>query len=99
MSAPVLQTIPKQEHTGESRVVRKFVEEKPFEIRRENNAFVVSGKRIENLLIMSNLDQEESLQRFQRICIKMGVEDELRRMGIKEGDIVRIMELEFEFSE
>ncbi len=95
----LLKTIPVQEHTGESRVVRKFVEEKPFEIRRENNVYVVSGKRIENLLIMSNLDQEESLQRFQRICIKMGVEDELRRMGIQEGDIVRIMELEFEFSE
>ncbi len=95
----LLQTIPEQEHIGENRVIRKFVEEKPFTIKRENEGYVIRGKRVEDLLIMSNLDQEESLQRFQRICTKMGIDDELRRMGAKEGDIVRILDLEFEFSD
>lgn len=95
----LIQTVPEEEHTGESRVVRRFVDEKPFEIKRENQAFVITGKRIENLFIMSNFEQEESLQRFQRICTKMGVDDELRRMGVKVGDTVRIMDFEFEFDE
>lgn len=95
----LIKSIPITKHIGESRVIRRFEEEEPFKITRENEVYVVSGKRIENLLIMSNLDQEESLQRFQRICQKIGLEEELQRKGIKPGDTVRIIDLEFEYSE
>jgi GTP-binding protein len=95
----LIKSVPITEHIGESRVIRRFEEEEPFKITRENEVYVVSGKRIENLLIMSNLDQDESLQRFQRICQKIGLEEELQRQGIKPGDTVRIMDFEFEYSE
>ncbi len=48
---------------------------------------------------MTNMEQEESLQKFQRTIERMGLEDTLREMGIKEGDLVRIADLEFEYSE
>ena len=95
----LVQSIPVSAVTpAEARVIHRFTEEDPFTIRNVNGVYEISGKRIENLLIMSNLDQEESLQRFQRICIRMGLEDELRAKGAKNGDTVRIMELEFELS-
>jgi len=48
---------------------------------------------------MTRFSQEESLQRFQRTIIRMGLEDALKAKGIKPGDTVRIKELEFDYSE
>jgi len=83
----------------ETRVIRRFEEEEPFKIEKKNGIYEVSGKRIENLVAISNLNQDESLRRFQRICNKMGLEDELRKMGIKSGDTVKIGGLEFEYTD
>ncbi|MDO4541123.1 MAG: GTPase ObgE, partial [Syntrophomonadaceae bacterium] len=80
-------------------VVRKFEEEEPFSIVIENGVYVVTGKRIENLLIMTNLNEDESLQRFQRTTERMGLDQALRDRGIKAGDTVRILDMEFEYSD
>lgn len=39
----------------------------------------------------------ESLQYFQRVLINSGIIAELERMGIQEGDTVRILDFEFDF--
>ena len=80
-------------------VLRKFEEEVPFEIQKEGDVYVVTGQRIENLVIMTNLDQDESLQRFQRTTERMGLDQALRDQGIQAGDTVRILELEFEYND
>ena len=36
---------------------------------------------------------------FLSIIRKMGVEDELRKRGVKDGDTVRIVDFEFEYFE
>jgi len=95
----LLQGIPVTEHVGESRVVRKFREEVPFVIEVIEGVYQVSGKRIENLVSMTNFDQEESLQRFQRTTERMGLDQALRSKGIRIGDTVRIKDMEFEYSE
>ncbi|MEQ8235330.1 MAG: GTPase ObgE [Syntrophomonadaceae bacterium] len=95
----LLQGIPVTEHVGESRVVRKFKEEVPFVIEVIDGVYQVSGKRIENLVSMTNFDQEESLQRFQRTTERMGLDQALRSKGIRIGDTVRIKDMEFEYSE
>ena len=46
-----------------------------------------------------NFSDYESLAYFHKTLKKMGVDDELRKMGIKEGDIVKIFDWEFEFEE
>ncbi|MBP2644663.1 MAG: obg 1 [Firmicutes bacterium] len=65
--------------------------------RTDDGAFVVSGKGIEKLVIMTNFDNDEALRRFQVIWRKLGLDDALRNAGIKEGDTVRIREMEFEY--
>ena len=44
-----------------------------------------------------NFSDQESLQYFQRALLKRGVIEDLINMGIKEGEIVQIGDLEFEF--
>lgn len=81
----------------EETVVTRFKEDVPFTIEKVNDVFVVSGQRIEKLVAMTDLSNEEALARFQRTIQHMGLEDALRARGIKKGDIVKIKDLEFEY--
>ena len=47
---------------------------------------------------MTNFNTEEALIRFSNKLRKMGIDDELEKMGINEGDIVRILDYEFEYT-
>lgn len=95
----ILQSIPVEEHPGEARIIRRFEDEEPFQIERIDGVYQVSGKRIENLVTMTNFAQEESLQRFQRTTARMGLDEALKEKGIKVGDTVRIKDMEFDYSE
>lgn len=95
----LLKSVPEDLHVGEERVVRRYEEEVPFVINKVDGVYEVSGKRIEKLVAMTNFNTEEGLKRFQYAVIKMGLEDALKEMGIKEGDIVRIKDFEFEYTE
>ena len=46
-----------------------------------------------------NFSDYESLAYFQKTLKKMGVDAELKRRGIKEGDIVKIFDWEFQYEE
>ena len=46
---------------------------------------------------MTNFNTEEALVRFSNKLRKMGLDEELEKMGINDGDIVRIMDYEFEW--
>ena len=46
-----------------------------------------------------NFSDYESLGYFQLNLKKLGVDDELKRQGIKVGDTVRIFDWEFEYEE
>ena len=95
----ILRSIPLEEHTGEARIIRRFEDEEPFQIENVNGVYQVSGKRIENLVSMTNFAQEESLQRFQRTTARMGLDEALKERGIKAGDTVRIKDMEFDYSD
>ncbi len=95
----LLQSIPVDEHVGEVRVVRRFEEDVPFVIEKVDGVYQVTGKRIENLVTMTNFSQDESVQRFQRTAARMGLDDALKEKGIKVGDTVRIKDMEFDYSE
>ena len=101
--ADMLDEIPKSnlynDEKFESHVIYKFKEEKPYKITKENDAWVISGKEIEKLLIMSRLDTDEAILRFSNKLRKMGIDDELKELGAKDGDDIRIMDYEFEFKE
>ncbi|BAE84952.1 GTPase ObgE [Desulfitobacterium hafniense] len=70
-----------------------------FELTREGDFFVVSGKEIEKHVQMTMFDREDGLYRFQNILKAMGIERALLDEGIKVGDKVRIAGIEFEWEE
>ena len=71
--------------------------EKKTTVRRENDRFVVEGEWLLNLLGSVNFSDYESLQYLHRVLYSSGVYDLLREKGIKEGDIVSIYDIEFEY--
>ena len=77
----------------------KFVDktDKGFEISIDDGVYVISGSWIEAVGASVNFSDNESLQFFQSALKNRGVIDELIEKGIKEGDTVRIGDLEFDF--
>ena len=68
-----------------------------FEIKFENNIYIISGKVVEKVMRNINFDDYESVQYFQRFLDMKGINKQLEKMGINEGDTVRIGEVEFEY--
>lgn len=100
--ADKLDQIPKNEKPVEEqteRVVYRFEEsEKQFEITRDpDGAYVLYGEPIEKLFKMTDFNRDEAARRFSRQMRAMGVDEALRKRGAKDGDIIRLLELEFEF--
>lgn len=86
------------EEVQESHVLYKFKKEKPFTIIKENNTYIIKGAAVEKLFQMTNFNTEESFFRFSSKLRRMGIDDELEKMGIEEGDIVKILDYEFEYT-
>jgi GTP-binding protein len=89
------------EEEGAKRVLYKHeAEPQDFFITRDpDGAFVLSGDKIEKLFKMTNFSTDESVRRFARQLRGMGVDGALREKGAKDGDLVRLLEFEFEFVE
>lgn len=87
-----------EENQFEGHVLYKFKKEEPYTITREDNGtWVLSGDELEKLFRMTKFTTEEGILRFTRRLRKMGVDDKLESLGAKEGDIVRILDFEFEY--
>ena len=79
--------------------VYKFEEKKKFDIVRNGNVYEVTGDWIKTVLESTNFDSTDSMAYFQRSLINSGIIDELKARGIKEGDTVKIFDLEFDYFE
>jgi GTP-binding protein len=90
-----------EEDTGVHRVLYKHeADPEAFTITREpDGSFVVSGEKVEKLFKMTDFSREESVRRFSRQLRGLGVDDALRQKGAQDGDIVKLLEFEFEFIE
>ena len=80
-----------------SHVLYKFEEEKPFSIKKVNNEFIITGNKVEKMFKMANFQSSEGMERFLNSIKKMGVDEELEKMGIQDGDIVKILDFSFEY--
>ena len=78
-------------------VLYKYTEEKPFTISKINGEYIVMGDKIEKMFKMANFQSDEGIERFLYQIKKMGVDAELEKMGIQEGDIVKILDFSFEY--
>lgn len=82
----------------ESHVLYKFKYEKPYTIIKENNTYVIKGDIVEKMFKMTNFNTEEAISRFSKKLRNLGIDDELEKMGVQEGDIIRILDYEFEYT-
>ncbi|MEW4371414.1 GTPase ObgE [Paenibacillus kandeliae] len=97
---PEVVAVEEVQEVAERKVYRLEKEEdEGFTIHRENDTFVVESKKIENLMKRMQLNTEDAILKLGRTLRHMGVDDELRKRGAKDGTLVRIGELEFEFVE
>ena len=83
----------------ESHVLYKFKKEKPFTITKESGIWIIRGDHIEKIFKMTKFTTNDSILRFINRIKKMGIDDELKRLGAISGDTIRIMDHEFEYVE
>ncbi len=64
---------------------------------KDEDEYVVEGPRIEKMLGYTNLDSEKGFQFFQKFLKENGILEELEKLGIKDGDTVRLYGLSFDY--
>ena len=67
--------------------------------RKENDIFVVDGKRVDKLLEKVDLEDYDGKMYFEKTLREMEVFNKLKEMGIQEGDSVAFGDLVFEYYE
>ncbi|MDD4844043.1 MAG: GTPase ObgE [Anaerotignum sp.] len=74
------------------------VDIEPFVIEEvEAGYFVVTGVGVEKMIGYTSIDTEKGFAFFQKYLKEKGIIEALEEKGIKQGDTVRIYDLEFEF--
>ena len=97
----VLKTLPKEDLIEiEDKIVYTLENEKQqWEIKKQDEVFIVTGKAVERLMGRINIEDNESMYYLQKSLRNMGIEEQLKEMGICEGDTVIIAGWEMEWYE
>ena len=93
---------PKSEIRNEHKVFRphlKIPDIRQFDIQKEDGGFRITGKRIEQMAVMTDMSKRGALVRMYDVFKKVGIKKELIRMKAEDGDKVYIGERVFEFVE
>jgi len=94
------ETPPLEETALPMPVYRPAEDSRQFTIKREGaHEWRLSGAGIERAAAMTPWDQDGSVRRFQKLMEHLGVDEALRKAGVKEGDTVYIGEYELEWQE
>ena len=98
--ADILKTLPKEDLIEiEDKKVYTLKDENEFNIKKQDGKFVITGEAVERIMRRVNIADNESLYYFQKSLDELGVNQKLKEMGIKEGDIVKINDYELEWED
>ena len=86
-------------HTDMAGPVLRPLPDDAFTVTKEKGVYVVHGKRVERLVNMTDLENEEGMDRLQVMLAKMGVTKALEDAGVKVGDVVRFSKIELYWGE
>lgn len=77
----------------------KYVkEEDPFTITKaDDGTYEVTGPMVKKYFEVTDFTHDANVKMFARRLRILGVDEELRRLGVKHGDTVRVLGYEFEF--
>lgn len=96
----ILKELPKEELVEvEERMVYTLEDKDEFTITRNGDEYLVEGPAVERLMGRINIGDNESMHYFQKMIRQLGIEDSLKKKGVKEGDTVKFLEWEFEWYE
>ena len=96
-----LKTLPKENliEIKEKEKVYTLKDEDDFTITREKGAFVVKGEKVDKIMRSVNIGDYESLFYLHRKLDEIGLNQALKKQGIKDGDIVKIGDYEMEWED
>ena len=69
----------------------------PLEITVEDNVYIIEGPWLQRLISNTNFGDYESRMWFDKMLRESGLFDRLEQMGIQDGDLVSMYNLEFEY--
>ncbi len=72
----------------------------PFSCRKDEkdpHTFLVEGPKVEKMLGYTNLESEKGFRFFQNFLKDSGILKELEKLGIEDGDTVRMYDLYFDY--
>lgn len=96
-----LKTLPKENliEIKEKEKVYTLKDENDFTITREKGAYVVKGEKVDKIMRSVNIGDYESLFYLHRKLDEIGLNQALKKQGIKDGDIVKIGDYEMEWED
>lgn len=69
-----------------------------FEIlKKDAHTFIIHGDNIEKYYKMCNISTDEGMMKLVTHLRRIGVDDELEKMGARDGDTVKLLDFEFEY--
>lgn len=95
----LLKTTPIPEVAPTLPIYKPAEDPRDFKITREENGWRVTGIAIERAADMTYWEHDGSVRRFQRLMVTLGVDEALRKQGIKEGETVYIKDYELEWQD
>ena len=95
----ILKTLPKEDliDIPKERKLYTINEKEEISVKKENGIYIVSGTVVEKLMRTVNLADNESLHYFHRRLNELGINERLKELGIKDGDLVQISDYELEW--
>ncbi len=81
-------------------VVESFFDKKERDtivVAKEEDYYLAEGDFLERLVASTNFDDFESFSNFQKVLVDKGVIEKLRELGAKEGDLISVCGVEFDF--
>lgn len=94
----MLKQLPKEELIEvEEKMVYTLEDKNEFTITKDGEEYYVEGPAVERLMGRINIGDNESMHYFAKVIKQLGIEDELLKKGVKEGDTVKFLEWEFEW--
>ena len=99
----LLQTIPKdvtvfeQEYFPEEHIPGNNLPYQVWKDPKDPHMFHVEGPKVEKMLGYTNLDSEKGFQFFQNFLKDSGILKDLEKLGVEDGDTVKLYELQFDY--
>lgn len=96
----VLKTLPKEDLLEyDDRKVYTLEDDDEIKVTRKDDMYIVTGKSVERIMKRVNIGDNESLYYFQKSLAELGVNEKLKKAGVRSGDIVKILDYELEWED